>query len=346
MSNFKIQGETTEMGYISPSEILQYVTEEEIYELVFNFQPKEYDYVRAPYRDDPEAGCWFEYGKEGKLMFKDFAYGGRPLDCFDLVRLHFNLPNFYRSLDYVKRVLIQGKKITTKSAHTRKPNVRKKIKGLEIKFQTRNFDVRDKDYWQSYGVTKQHLIDDKVFAVNRLILLYKDPKVEDKAFTIEDIGYAYTDFDSGKKKIYRPFQEGKFKFLTNCTQNDIGGLKDLVQFGRQLVIAKSYKDFRVLKNQGLNVIWFQNEGMIPDYKILNDLISRFPEIVVLFDNDAPGIAAATKMVQILKELKSNARMVHLVVGLLEDNITDPADLYRRKGEVELQHFLRTNKLIR
>ena len=346
MGNFKIQEDVSEMGYISPSEILQFVTEEEVYELVFGFKPKEYDYVKAPYREDEEAGCWFEYGTKGKLLFKDWAYGGRPLDCFDLVRLHFNLPNFYRSLDYVKKVLIQGKKITTKEAHKRKAPAKKKIKGLDIKFQTRNFDVRDKDFWQSYGITKQNLIDDKVFAVSRIILIYKDPKIEDKAFTVDDIGYAYAEAKSGKKKIYRPAQEGKLKFITNCTQDDVIGLNSLPTFGRQLTVTKSYKDWRVLKNQGLNTVGFQNEGMIPDYKILIDLISRFEEIIIFFDNDKAGLRASEKVLKIFLELKAVVRKVHLPIELYEEGVTDPSDYRKRKGKLELQSFLRTNKLLR
>ena len=34
-------------------------TEEDIFELVFKFKPKEFDYVKSPFRKDDSAGCWF-----------------------------------------------------------------------------------------------------------------------------------------------------------------------------------------------------------------------------------------------------------------------------------------------
>jgi len=166
MAKFKVQNSEVEaMGYISASKILQYVTEEEVYELVFKYKPKEYDYVKAPYRDDTEEGCWFEYGKiDGKLLFRDFAYGERPLDCFDLVRICYNLPNFYKTLEFVKKTLIDGKNLKANILHIKAKKKQPKIKGLDIKFQTRNFFTRDRDFWKPYGISKKNLIDDKVFA--------------------------------------------------------------------------------------------------------------------------------------------------------------------------------------
>ena len=128
--------------------------------------------------------------------------------------------------------------------------------------------------------------------------------------------------------------------------NDVGGINSLVSFGRQLVITKSYKDWRVLKNIGLNVIWFQSENMFPSISILQDLASRFTNFTILFDNDEAGIKAGEKLLNLLFELQSGVRRVNVPFDLLEKGVKDPSDLRKRYGEVKLLDFLKTNKLIR
>jgi hypothetical protein len=339
------ENELVPMGFVDATKILQYVTQEQVYELALGYQPKEYDYIKAPYRVDEEAGCWFEFDDGGKLMFKDFAYGKRPLDCFDLVQIMFNLPNFYQTLLFVKKALIDGKDITAQIKHVEASSSRRKVKGVNIFMQTRDFSSRDKVFWQKYQISKAHLIEDRVFAVSRAKLVYKDKKKEPVAFNIQDICYAYTDFDTGHKKLYRPTQEGKLKFLTNCTQDDIGGYNSLIPCGRQLIITKSYKDYRVLKNQKLNVIWFQNEGMYPNLGTLKELCSRFESILVFYDNDAPGIRASQDLVDVLSQFSKNVWQRHIPLPLLKEGITDPSDFIHRKGRENLVAFLRQNKII-
>lgn len=335
-----------ERGFISKEDILKYVTEEDIFELVFGFKPVEHEYVTSPFRIDKTAGCWFETDMiNGKLRFRDFAYGTKPLDCFDAVQDYYKLPNFYKTLEFIKAKLIDGKDIKHTIKHI-KPTERVAVVKKEVKIfiSTRDFNKRDKRYWEKYEITRQNLIDDKVFPVQKYKLL--DTKRGNFISRVYDICYAYTDFNLGKKKLYRPFQKGKAKFLTNCKANDIGGINSLIPYGRQLIISKSYKDFRVLKNQGLNVLWFQNEGMFPSKDILLNLVERFYNVIVFFDNDEPGIIAANKLTKLINSsFPRKAKSLCLPVKLLQENIKDPADLIAKKGRNVLQQFLKDKKLI-
>ena len=67
------KGEEFERGFINKKKILEYVSEEQIFELVFGFEPVECEYVESPFRDDRNPGCWFQYCPSGKLRFVDFA---------------------------------------------------------------------------------------------------------------------------------------------------------------------------------------------------------------------------------------------------------------------------------
>ena len=105
-------------GFIDKNDILKYVSEEDIFELVFKFKPKEFDYVTSPFRKDSDAGCWFQYYPSGKLKFTDFGsqvyIRGRKMiniDCFDAVQIFFNLTNLYQTLAFIKKHLIDGKEL-------------------------------------------------------------------------------------------------------------------------------------------------------------------------------------------------------------------------------------------
>ena len=101
----------------------------------------------------------------------------------------------------------------------------------------------------------------------------------------------------------------------------------------------------MLKNQGLNVIWFQNEGMFPTKTVLTGIIKRFKNIVVFFDNDIAGLEASVKLVKMINNMYMNkARSIHLPTFLKKVDITDPSDLYSKKGVTELKGFLKSKNL--
>lgn len=335
-------------GFIDKNDILKYVSEEDIFELVFKFKPKEFDYVTSPFRKDDDAGCWFQYYPSGKLKFTDFGSqvymrGVKMIniDCFDAVQIYFNLSNLYQTLKFIKKHLIDGKELPEKGSISIIERIKREV---TILFDVRPFESRDGHYYKRYEISRQNLIDDKVFAVKRFKIL--NSKNGDFSSRTYDLCYAHTDFKDGRKKLHRPQQKGKNRFLTTCNQNDIYGINSLVDFGELLVITKSYKDYRVLKNQGLNVIAFQNEGMIPTNDILLPIYKRFKHIVVFFDNDTTGIEAGEKVSNHINSyFPGKSRYIHLDTDLLKYEITDPSDLIYKKGKPVLTEFLIKNKLL-
>lgn len=335
-----------EVGFIDKNKLLKYVSEEDIFELVFGFKPVEFEYTTSPFREDNNAGCWFEIKVESnKLMFIDFADDIKSRDCFSAVQEYFKLSNFYKTVEFIKSKLIDGKNIEHTIRHVKpKKFIEKSSKKVKIFINTRDFNIKDKQYWSKYGISKQNLIDDKVFAVKK----FKMVNTRKGNFLVRpyDICYAYTDFKSNRIKLYRPFKKGKERFLTNCKLNDIGGLKYLPKTGKQLVISKSYKDYRVLKNQGLNVVWFQNEGMFPSKEILLDLTNRFSNIIVFFDNDKAGIKASIKLTELLNSHKKDiSQAVYIPIKFIEESITDPSDLVHKYNEEKLKSFLMYKKVL-
>lgn len=325
-------------GFMDKNEILSYVSEQDIYELVFGFKPEEFDKVCSPLRVDFTPGAYFERTPtDNRLFFKDWGDPKKSLhDCFDVVQRYFNLPNFYQTLNFVKEHLIDGKKLVKRNLISHTPKTPKKT---NISFQTRAYLLADKIYWEKYEITRQQLLEDRVMAVSKIKIVGKKGTNISTPYTP---CYAYTEFDSGNKKLYFPYREGSKRFLTNCSKNDIGGLHNLDLDDPQLIITKSYKDYRVLKNQGYNCVWFQNEGMTPDMEFLDPLISSFSDIIVFFDNDKTGIEASIKLVEKLQLIYGKGYSLYLPTELLAEGIKDPSDLVAKKGRQELLNFLNSN----
>jgi hypothetical protein len=333
MPNYRYTSSTelNRRGFINKEELLKRVTQEEIFSLVFKYKPEEYSYTTSPIRDDTKPNCFFEY-KEGKLWFIDFAnsqvwQGIRlsHLDCFAMVQVYFKIPNFYMSLVFIYQQLIEGKENLLPFLETEKKETKTKEK-IKILIEARAFNLHDKSFWQDrYRISKDNLIEDKVFPFIKYYLL--NTKKGSLIFEAKGIAYSYNNFSNGRKKLYFPLKEGKARFITNCSRNDIGGIDTLVTYGKQLVITKSYKDYRVLKNLGKNVVWFQNEGMIPEDCVLLPLLARFEKIIVWFDNDSPGIIAANKVVKHINTIThlGKASSLHLPEILLQKAIKDPSD---------------------
>jgi len=339
--------------FISKEEILRMVSQEEIFKMIVGYMPKEHSYVYSPFRKDRIPDCYFEWYKDN-LYFIDWAdpiTKRRHRDCFNMVQDHFGV-SFYKSLEIVNEHfnlnLLAGHHddsdyvVNRKKEIQEKKSIKKSPKSMPFKARMFN-GQEDKSFWQPYQITRSELIEDEVFP----IIWYK---VYSKRLGSHVVirpstrSYLVGNFNP-RVKFYVPDKKGKGKWATNCTQNDIWGYDCLPPTGKQLLISKSYKDYRVLKNQGINVIAFQNEGMLPSQEILESLINRFEEIVVLFDNDRAGIEAAEKLVDAINcKSPRKSRHIHLKKKLLKERISDPSDYIKSKGREPLHKFLSVNKV--
>ena len=292
----------------------------------------------APYRIDKQPGCFFSYFN-GILYFIDFANTITHFNCFQLWSYIYDIEitlvpeAIYHSIK-AKNIKIsqkntKEKKILTKKLKEHKPTI--------ITVLDKPFNLEDKIYWQQYGITSKQLKEDKVLSV----LAFKIESTKIFCQRPFKICYAYTDFDNNKKKIYQPYANKTNKWFTNCGKNDIGQIKNLLNNipDQAVIITKSYKDCRILRNYGFASIWFQNEGMFPDDQNLSLLLQNIPKSIIFFDNDLQGITSSAALTKKIQELGFNTESICLPEALLKNNITDISDLYAAKGPTEVQNFL-------
>ena len=147
------------------------------------------------------------------------------------------------------------------------------------------------------------------------------------------LAYAYNFIDN-TSKIYRPYDE--FKWYTNATSSTIGNIENIDPEGEELIITKSYKDCRVLRNLGYkNVIWFQNEGQIPKVDILLGVIKRFKKVYIFFDNDTVGKNKSDRVTNFINSLLEEKRVESIFIPE-EYSTKDPSDFYEVYGEEQLK----------
>lgn len=339
MENFnQFQDDNIEVkSYIDKKTILQYVSEEQLFEHVLGFIPKEYDYICSPLRVDNNPGAYFQRGlHSNKLLFVDYADSFcNTYDCFAFIQRYYNLSGFFETLQFIQHHIIEKNNLE-KTHINLSSKVENQRKSAELIIETRPFNRTDGIYWDKFGISKGNLMDDKVFPVQKIFL--KNGRKGNKTIPVYTKCYAFTDFPENRKKLYFPYKKGRYRFLSTCTRNDVN-TENMDRTTKQLVISKSYKDYRVLKNLGVNNIWFQNEGAFPEN--LQEIVEGFKDVVIFFDNDEAGINAANK----LNLLINNSRVVHFDTALLAKGIKDPADMYASKGVEALKSFLLQNNII-
>ena len=235
----------SEEGNLTASKVLAKYSEETIFGLVFKEQPVIGKSYISPLREDRTPGCQFEYYEE-RLYFVDFA---DPIkthnNCFNVVERYFNISN---RKDLYKFILNQEidheykPDLIKKNLSNVKSNFKKKT---HISISQRRFNKQDYDYWSNYGIKISNLIEDKVIPVNSFCINNK------YSINCSTIAYAFCEFKSGNIKIYRPFERGKYRFVSNCTAQDIGNISN-IDNSETLIITKSYKDCRVIRNFGYN----------------------------------------------------------------------------------------------
>lgn len=323
--------------FLSIEDVLSRVSQEDVFKHLLGFRPKEGIRVRSPFRADKSGDAFFtKVG--GRLRFADFADPIKTTrDCVDAV-MELKHLGMQGALNYINDTFALG---IGGDAPAEIVNVLTSVVKEEwpMDYYPRLFGVKDKAFWfDRYGITRNQLIQDRVYA----LVWYKLYSFKRKDFiTIRPNGlsYAMTDFRPGHLKAYCPFAEHNRRFATNLSNNDIGNLANLSLIGDELVITKSYKDHRVLRNHGIkNCVYLQNEGMMPSEEMLADLSLRFNTIHVLFDNDSTGLKASLKLSQAINNISSSKAFS----SILPKGPKDPSDLVHQQGSEALYAFLQTS----
>lgn len=304
-------------------DILKQTTEYDIYSYYIGKQFEIGRVMKSPLRKEshPSFGV-FKSTTSGDLLWKDQATG-KTGNIVTFVSELFNINNT-DAINKIYEEVVKKQIILITEKGSRIRDSYEKVKTI-ISIQRKNFTETDDKYWGQYLISREILKKHNVFPIQTFWI---NDQIANLFYTKKQPLYAYIVGD--KYQIYSPYGDKKNKFRTNCNIGDIHGLEQLPDKGNLLIITKSKKDIIVLDRLGYNAIAPLGETTpIPD-EIISDLKNRFKKIIVLYDNDEPGIKAATKF-----SLHHDLRFVYI-----------PKEYYIKFGIKDVSDFIKAYKIIK
>ena len=312
--------------------ILSRFSEEQLMEYYLHIPVKK-GLFRSPLRRDKQPTCSFYRNKSGTLIFKDFATG-QHLNVFDVVQSIFRC-DYFESL----RIIANDFGIVRDSALHKNPgkiNLNPiKIKDKEIskiQIEVQEFTDSELKWWGRYGISKDILKRFDVYSCKHVFL--NDQLFAESQQHCPIFGYY------GKKyqglelwRCYFP-KRTSFRFITNWPSKKIQGYDQLPKKGKLLVITKSMKDSMCLYSCRITACAPNSENLfIPD-KVLEDLKNRFENIVVLYDNDRPGLYNMAKI------RKEHPELTYVFIPKRYGS-KDISDFYKDHGRKETLNLIKT-----
>lgn len=308
--------------------ILSKVSEEQI--LSFYGVPLQKGLFCSKLRKDAKPTVSVFRNKKGRLVIHDFG-DGSYYDCFGYVQALFQV-SYYTAL----RIIANDFGIISKQKLTKhKPKIEYNGEKVEerqtasINVEIRDFNQFDLDWWGSYGITANTLKKFKVFACKTVWL-------NENIFYIDNEKQkAYGYFGGIKEgielwRIYRPSLR-KFKFVSNWKSNLIQGAHMLPKTGDYIVITKSLKDVMVLYEYGIPAIAPCSENEFLSDAQYDKIRSRFKHVLLLWDNDLPGISAANK----IRKTHSDIEVLFLPIKGSDKDLSDFRKAHGTKKTLEL-----------
>ncbi len=259
--------------------------------------------IKSPLKskdDHPSFGVYYS-DRHNILMFKDQSLDVSG-DCVEFVRKYFNFTTKYEAcskiaLDFgIENNYILSQNVTrsiippSKSVFE-KSNYKKGRTIIDI--QSRPWAEHDKVYWGSFGITIDIL---NKFKVKPLQFIF----INGLIYPVDKYAYAYEEVKDRilSYKIYQPFST-KNKWLNNATPCTHQGYTLLPKEGELLIITKSLKDVMAIESVlTIPSIGMQNENIVVKQSVMEEYLSRYKNVVCLFDNDTAGKRLSLKYQEI------------------------------------------------
>ena len=240
----------------------------------------------SPFRIDNHLTVSFYKSKSDILYLHDFATN-EHINCFQAVMKKFGV-NYYEALNIIAKDfnLIEGENNVKEQ-----PLIIESIKETEsakIQVQIKDYTDKELEWWKQFGISKRTLKKFHVYSLQHIFLNGELKFTSSEQCPI--YGYYFGKDKNGieKWKIYFPLKEN-YRFLNNLSKKVLQGYHQLPKTGDLLVITKSMKDLMAMYEFGISAVSPNSETLFVDDKKLEEFKKRFKHILVIYDNDRPGL---------------------------------------------------------
>jgi hypothetical protein len=283
---------------------------------------------RSPLRVDNRDTCSFYRSDKTGLRFKDFG-NGVNYNFIDVV-MALNSCSYHRAMQI----------IATDFGIVKMPNldIKREVpkyngeilddkEPCDIKVEIKDFTEKELSWWKEFGISKELLKEGKVYSA-RAVFINGIPSY----FSTERCpiyGY-FLGHEEGRElwKIYFPTKL-KYRFLLNTSR--LQGTHMLPKKGDLVVITKSMKDVLTLKSLGISAIAPQSENSYPKPEQINSLMKRFDRVLIMLDNDRPGMRAMATLRKMYRTLFYWIPKAY--------KVKDISDFRKKYGEKKSKEFI-------
>ncbi len=246
--------------------------------------------ICSPIRDDKHPS-FRVYSPDGvKVRYYDYATketGG----ILDLMQKKFgcSFPNtlgkIYNEMASKRTTHINGTKSDSPQGNTVKIHT---SSSPEYRIRSRRRDWKDYDfeYWASYGIPKQWLLQSDSYPISHYIVTSSTGFSQ--VTQADKYAYTFVERKDGRisEKIYQPFNKGGRKWRNSHDKSVWDLWAKLPPQGNKVIITSSRKDaLCIWANTRIPSVSLQSEASSINPKVMDELKSRFKEVYVLYDND-------------------------------------------------------------
>lgn len=266
--------------------ILSKVNQESIMQYYTGLDVNSKKLMLSPFRIDNHFTVSFYKSKSDILYLHDFATN-EHINCFQAVMKKFEC-NYYEALDIIAKDfnLIEGENNVKVKPLSVRPL--KETQSTKIQVQVKNYSNKELEWWKQFGISVKTLKKFHVFSIENVFLNGELKFTSSEQCPV--YGYYFGKDKNGieKWKIYFPLKEN-YRFLNNLSKKVLQGYHQLPKTGDLLVITKSMKDLMAMYEFGISAISPNSETLFIDDKKLEEFKKRFKHILVVYDNDRPGL---------------------------------------------------------
>lgn len=279
---------------ISKELILSRVSEEQIFAYYIGPEIISRKLFRSKIRNDKNPTCSMYRNKSGTLIYKDFATG-EHLSCFNYVMSLYRC-NYYEALKIIANDfgIIQNQNLQKNRGKIIPKDIKIEEKEFsKIQVEIQDFTEVELRWWNKYGITKEILEKFDVYSCKHVFL--NGQLCAKSSQNCPIFGYYGKKYHGEELwRCYFPKRDS-YRFLTNWPSKKIQGYDQLPKKGKLLIITKSQKDNMCLYSMGIPACSPNSETQFISDIMLEELKTRFDNIIVLFDNDSTGISFMNKL---------------------------------------------------
>ena len=267
--------------------ILSKVNQESIMQHYTGLDVSSKKLMLSPFRTDNHFTVSFYKSKSNILYLHDFATN-EHINCFQAVMKKYGV-NYYEALDIVAKDfnLIKGENNNTEVQPLTIPSL-KETEPSRIQVQIKNYSDKELEWWKQFGISKRTLKKFHVYSLENVFINNELKFTSSEHCPIYGYYFGKDKNSIEKWKIYFPLKEN-YRFLNNLSKKVLQGYHQLPKTGDLLVITKSMKDLMAMYEFGISAVSPNSETLFVDDKKLEEFKQRFKHILVIYDNDKPGL---------------------------------------------------------